>query len=93
MALISLLFFLLLVIISILFTTKRQFMTALLILETLVLVSLVLSLLILNMGDSSLFIFIMLLTLGVCEAALALGLLVSYIKLNGSDLIKVLSRP
>nr|BBA10559.1 NADH dehydrogenase subunit 4L [Megalophaedusa kuninoae] len=89
MSLVSLLFFVLLVVISIFFTSKRQFLTALLILETLVLVSLVLSLIFLGMAGISLFIFIMLLTLGVCEAAMALGLLMNYIKLTGSDYINV----
>nr|BBA10844.1 NADH dehydrogenase subunit 4L [Megalophaedusa kuninoae] len=89
MSLVSLLFFVLLVVISIFFTSKRQFLTALLVLETLVLVSLVLSLIFLSMAGISLFIFILLLTLGVCEAAMALGLLMNYIKLTGSDLINV----
>nr|BBA10061.1 NADH dehydrogenase subunit 4L [Megalophaedusa stenospira] len=87
MSLLSFLFFLMLVVMSLIFNTKQQFLVALLLLETLVLISLVLSLLLFSLGESSLFLFILLLTLAVCEAALALGLLVSYIKLNGSDLI------
>nr|BBA10364.1 NADH dehydrogenase subunit 4L [Megalophaedusa sublunellata] len=87
MSIVSFLFFLMLVVIGIFFSTKRQFLTALLIFETMVLISFVLSLMLIMSGICKLYIFILLLTLGVCEAAMGLGLLLSYIKMNGSDLI------
>nr|BBA10385.1 NADH dehydrogenase subunit 4L [Megalophaedusa subulina] len=72
-----------------LFATQHHFLLCLLILECVVLVSLVLTIFILNNSAGSLNIFILVLTLGVCEASLGLSLLVSYIKMNGSDKIKV----
>nr|BBA10064.1 NADH dehydrogenase subunit 4L [Megalophaedusa decussata] len=87
MSILSFLFFLMLVVMGIFFSTKQQFLTALLIFETLVLISFVLSLMLIMSGMGKLYIFLLLLTLGVCEAAMGLGLLLSYIKMNGSDLI------
>nr|BBA10574.1 NADH dehydrogenase subunit 4L [Megalophaedusa hakonensis] len=68
-------------------SAKKQLLPALLLLEALVLNALLLSLFFLSKSESSLFIFILLLTLGVCEAGLALSLLLSYIKVSGSDYI------
>nr|BBA10550.1 NADH dehydrogenase subunit 4L [Megalophaedusa expansilabris] len=81
-------FTLLLVLLWIFFSTTKQYMMAMLILKSLVLISLVLILFILCMYGASYLIFIMLLTLGVCEAGLGLSLLISNIKLSGSSEIR-----
>nr|BBA10565.1 NADH dehydrogenase subunit 4L [Megalophaedusa pinguis platyauchen] len=87
--------FLLLSLLIFLITTfiliNSRFLSALVILESMVLVSSVLVLVWLVKSLSSLTIFILLLTFGVCEAGLALSLLMSYIKVSGNDIVHTTS--
>nr|BBA10265.1 NADH dehydrogenase subunit 4L [Hemiphaedusa attrita attrita] len=85
--LLSLLFFL----IFLFYSIKNRLLPAMLILESIVLMSLLISMFLLEKTDSSLFLFLLLLTLAVCEASLALSLLMSYIKISGTDMIRVSS--
>nr|BBA10478.1 NADH dehydrogenase subunit 4L [Megalophaedusa dalli] len=70
------------------FATKKLYLTALLILKSMLLTALVLSIFILSISSSSLCIFILLLTLAVCEAGLGLSVLMSYIKITGGNYIQ-----
>nr|BBA10433.1 NADH dehydrogenase subunit 4L [Megalophaedusa awajiensis] len=88
MSLKFLFFTLLLFLLWLFFSTNKLFLMAMLILESLVLISLVFILFILGTYEGSYFIFIVLLTLGVCEAGLGLSLLMSVIKLSGSSEIR-----
>nr|BBA10760.1 NADH dehydrogenase subunit 4L [Megalophaedusa micropeas] len=85
-AFIFLIYFLLLV--AIFFNSKTHFISSLLILEAVVLVSLIISCFITSVVASSFSLWIVLLTLSVCEASLGLSLLVAMIKVKGSDLMK-----
>nr|BBA10001.1 NADH dehydrogenase subunit 4L [Megalophaedusa surugensis] len=78
----SLLMVLLLVIF---FSTKKSFLSSLLVLESMVLISLVLSISLFWLAGNDLFLFVLLLTFVVCEAGLGLSLLLSYMKITGSD--------
>nr|BBA10706.1 NADH dehydrogenase subunit 4L [Megalophaedusa pinguis platyauchen] len=78
---------LLIFLMTIFILTNSRFLTALVILESMVLVSLILVLIWLVKSLSALNIFILLLTFGVCEASLALSLLLSYIKVCGNDIV------
>nr|BBA10571.1 NADH dehydrogenase subunit 4L [Megalophaedusa puellaris] len=69
------------------FSYQSVYLNALLVLESMVLSSLVLSLFLLSTSMNNLYIFMLLLTLGVCEAGLGLSLLMSYIKITGSSYI------
>nr|BBA10106.1 NADH dehydrogenase subunit 4L [Megalophaedusa sugimotonis sugimotonis] len=69
------------------FSSQSLYLNALLILESVVLSSLVLSLFILSASMGNLYIFMLLLTFGVCEAGLGLSLLMSYIKITGNNYI------
>nr|BBA10613.1 NADH dehydrogenase subunit 4L [Megalophaedusa kyotoensis] len=69
------------------FSVKNQFLSALLMLETLVLTSLIFLMFLLSVYSSDLWIFLLLLTFGVCEAGLGLGLLLTNLKVKGSDFI------
>nr|BBA10547.1 NADH dehydrogenase subunit 4L [Megalophaedusa kawamotoi] len=69
------------------FSMGKKFLYSLLVLESLVLVSLLVNLLALGTVLNSMYLFILLLTLAVSEAAMGLSLLMSYLKMNGSDLI------
>nr|BBA10439.1 NADH dehydrogenase subunit 4L [Solitariphaedusa miyoshii]BBA10505.1 NADH dehydrogenase subunit 4L [Solitariphaedusa miyoshii]BBA10751.1 NADH dehydrogenase subunit 4L [Solitariphaedusa miyoshii] len=70
------------------FYTKLHYLSALLILEACMLIALLLCMCVVfnSFGTSSLFLTIM--TLGVCEAALGLTVLLSYIKVKGNDYIQ-----
>nr|BBA10262.1 NADH dehydrogenase subunit 4L [Stereophaedusa hemileuca hemileuca] len=70
------------------FNTKNHFMVALLILETLMLITLVISIYLLSLLQIEPFMFLVLLTFAVCEAGLGLSLLLTYIKTTGSDMLK-----
>nr|BBA10535.1 NADH dehydrogenase subunit 4L [Hemiphaedusa attrita attrita] len=85
--LLSLLFFL----VFLFYATKNRLLPAMLVLESLVLMSLLISMFLLEKTDSSMFLVLLLLTLAVCEASLALSLLMSYIKISGTDVIRVSS--
>nr|BBA10616.1 NADH dehydrogenase subunit 4L [Megalophaedusa subulina] len=85
----SVLMLTLLLLVILLFSVQHHFLLCLLTLESMVLVSLVLTIFILNNTAGSLSLFILFLTLSVCEASLGLSLLMSYIKMIGSDKIKV----
>nr|BBA10409.1 NADH dehydrogenase subunit 4L [Megalophaedusa rex] len=87
--LMSIFLFLLVVFCMILiFSTKNHYLTALLLLEVMVLLTLVFSFFIMYTCVHSVYISIILLTTAVCEAALGVSLLMSYIKIIGSDAIK-----
>nr|BBA10424.1 NADH dehydrogenase subunit 4L [Megalophaedusa schmackeri] len=87
MTILILLFSLFMFLVRLFLATKVRYLSALLLLESMVLVSLVFVLFILSMTASSLNLFILLLALAVCEAGLALSLLMSVIKISSSNLI------
>nr|BBA10376.1 NADH dehydrogenase subunit 4L [Zaptyx dolichoptyx] len=70
-----------------LFSTKFHFLGALLTLEAMVLILLVLTVSLSYWTLEGLNIYYFVLTLSVCEAAFGLTLLISIVKLKGSDLI------
>nr|BBA10655.1 NADH dehydrogenase subunit 4L [Megalophaedusa kubinaga] len=88
MFMLTLMLFLLLFLTMLFYSTHRRLMVALLYLESMVLISLMLAIFILWQTEGTLIIFILLLGLAVCEASLALSLLMSSIKITGSDIIK-----
>nr|BBA10127.1 NADH dehydrogenase subunit 4L [Megalophaedusa gracilispira] len=69
------------------FSTTTYYLKALLVLEALVLSSLVLSLFLMHAYGGPLFLFMLLLTLGVCEAGLGLSLLFCVLKVKSSDFV------
>nr|BBA10817.1 NADH dehydrogenase subunit 4L [Thaumatoptyx cf. diacoptyx RM-2016] len=81
-------FFLLLLILYLyIFSVQNHFLSILIILEAMLLILLSFSLgfsMTLMEGYS---VYLWILTLSVCEAAIGLTLLISYMKLNGSDLV------
>nr|BBA10382.1 NADH dehydrogenase subunit 4L [Zaptyx pattalus] len=80
--------FILLVVLHLFFmSTKKHLLAALLSLEAMVLILLIFSLSISFMILEGLNLYLFILTLSVSEAALGLALLMSYVKLKGSDLI------
>nr|BBA10637.1 NADH dehydrogenase subunit 4L [Megalophaedusa bilabrata] len=70
------------------FLTKKLYLSALLVLESMVLTALVFCIFILAASSMSLYIFILLLTMAVCEAGLGLSVLMSYIKITGGNYIQ-----
>nr|BBA10343.1 NADH dehydrogenase subunit 4L [Hemiphaedusa koshikijimana] len=71
-----------------LFNTKMHYLRAFLILEALMLNALVISIFTLSSVQINPFTFLILLTFAVCEAGIGLSLLLTYIKMTGSDSIK-----
>nr|BBA10619.1 NADH dehydrogenase subunit 4L [Tyrannophaedusa iotaptyx] len=67
------------------FMTKHSFLSSLLVLESMVLTTMVILISLFWVVGINLFMFVLLLTLSVCEAGLGLSLLLSYIKTTGSD--------
>nr|BBA10082.1 NADH dehydrogenase subunit 4L [Stereophaedusa stereoma] len=82
------LFLLMVLLLLFLFNTKMHYLRAFLILEALMLNALVISIFVLSAVQINPFIFLLLLTFAVCEAGIGLSLLLTYIKMNGSDSIK-----
>nr|BBA10016.1 NADH dehydrogenase subunit 4L [Stereophaedusa gouldi]BBA10166.1 NADH dehydrogenase subunit 4L [Stereophaedusa gouldi]BBA10391.1 NADH dehydrogenase subunit 4L [Stereophaedusa gouldi] len=82
------LFFLMVLLLIFLFNTKIHYMRAILILEAMMLTALLISFYVLSLLHGEPFLFLLLLTFAVCEAALGLSLLLTYIKATGSDMIK-----
>nr|BBA10109.1 NADH dehydrogenase subunit 4L [Stereophaedusa cymatodes] len=82
------LFLLMVLLLLFLFNTKMNYLRAFLILEALMMNALVISVFVLSSIQFNPFIFLLLLTFAVCEAGMGLSLLLTYIKMNGSDLIK-----
>nr|BBA10814.1 NADH dehydrogenase subunit 4L [Thaumatoptyx cf. aptyx RM-2016] len=80
-------FMLLLLLFLYLFSVQKHFLSILIILEAMVLLLLIFSLGFTSLLMNSMGIYLWLLTLSVCEAAMGLTLLVSVMKLNGSDMI------
>nr|BBA10301.1 NADH dehydrogenase subunit 4L [Stereophaedusa hiraseana] len=70
------------------FNTKMHMLRAFLILEAIMLNTLVISIFILSSFQFEPFMFLLLLTFAVCEAGMGLSLLLTYMKITGSDLIK-----
>nr|BBA10103.1 NADH dehydrogenase subunit 4L [Stereophaedusa tabukii] len=85
---INFLFLLMVLLFFIFFNTKMHFLRAFLILEALMLNALVITIFVFSSFMFNPFMFLLLLTFAVCEAGMGLSLLLTYIKLNGSDLIK-----
>nr|BBA10169.1 NADH dehydrogenase subunit 4L [Stereophaedusa tryoni miyakejimana]BBA10598.1 NADH dehydrogenase subunit 4L [Stereophaedusa tryoni tryoni] len=81
------LLFLMVLLVVFLFNTKIHYMRAILILEALMLTALLISFFILSLLHGEPFLFLLVLTFAVCEAALGLSLLLTYIKATGSDMI------
>nr|BBA10049.1 NADH dehydrogenase subunit 4L [Megalophaedusa kurozuensis] len=81
----KLMYLFLLVLFGTFFTSKKRFLNALLLLEIMVLMSLVFTIFLLVLMTKNLNIFLILLTLGVCEAGLGLGLLMVTLKSESSD--------
>nr|BBA10079.1 NADH dehydrogenase subunit 4L [Megalophaedusa kyotoensis] len=69
------------------FSVKNQYLSALLMLETLVLTSLIFIMFLMSSYSSDLWIFLLMLTFGVSEAGLGLALLLTNLKMSGSDYI------
>nr|BBA10469.1 NADH dehydrogenase subunit 4L [Mundiphaedusa decapitata] len=69
------------------FAAKSRFLTALLLLESLVLLGLVFAVFFLWIETLDLWVFLLLLTFGVCEACLGLSLLLTFLKISSSDYI------
>nr|BBA10745.1 NADH dehydrogenase subunit 4L [Stereophaedusa jacobiella] len=81
------LFFLMVLLLIFFFNTKVHYMRAFLILESLILTALLISFYILSLLQVEPFMFLLLLTFAVGEAGLGLSLLLTYIKITGSDQI------
>nr|BBA10664.1 NADH dehydrogenase subunit 4L [Stereophaedusa mima] len=84
----SYLLLLMVVLMLILLNSKRHFMRAFLILEVMMLTALLITINMLSSVQLEPFMFLTLLTFAVIEAGLGLSLLLSYIKVTGSDVIK-----
>nr|BBA10733.1 NADH dehydrogenase subunit 4L [Reinia hungerfordiana hungerfordiana] len=69
----------------------KYFMSTLLVLESVMVASLLITLNMSLMLNSGLSVFLILLTFIVCEAAMGLTLLLTYIKVHGSDYINAFS--
>nr|BBA10421.1 NADH dehydrogenase subunit 4L [Reinia masaoi] len=69
---------------------KRHFLSMLILLESLMVVTLVFSLSVVLLLPNSMSSFLLVITFVVCEAAMGVALLLSYIQMNGSDLIGTL---
>nr|BBA10355.1 NADH dehydrogenase subunit 4L [Stereophaedusa ophidoon] len=67
------------------FNTKLHFLRSFLFLEAMMLTALMITTTMLSTFQSEPFMFLTLLTFAVIEAALGLSLLLSYIKISGSD--------
>nr|BBA10826.1 NADH dehydrogenase subunit 4L [Phaedusa horikawai] len=76
-----------LIIVVCLFSIKTHFLLSLLWLEGLVLMSMTFTVFLADSIFMGWSIFFFTLTLGVCEAALALTLLMTFIKLHGNDFV------
>nr|BBA10139.1 NADH dehydrogenase subunit 4L [Megalophaedusa ducalis] len=87
MLLLYLLLLLLLLLASLFFSKKNHYLNMLIILEVMMMISLIVMLFILNVSFHNLSVFTLLLTLAVCEAGLGLSLLVTLVKITGSDYI------
>nr|BBA10112.1 NADH dehydrogenase subunit 4L [Stereophaedusa okimodoki]BBA10115.1 NADH dehydrogenase subunit 4L [Stereophaedusa okimodoki] len=70
-----------------LYETKIHILRAMLILEAMMLTALIISIFMLSSMANAPFLFLLLLTFAVCEAGLGLSILLTYIKLMGSDMI------
>nr|BBA10622.1 NADH dehydrogenase subunit 4L [Megalophaedusa albela] len=85
--------FLLLVALFILFmTSKNHYLSALILLESMVLTSLMLSIYVISNNVSNMWLFLLLLAFGVCEAGLGVSLLMTFVKITGSDFINPIPR-
>nr|BBA10349.1 NADH dehydrogenase subunit 4L [Stereophaedusa ophidoon] len=67
------------------FNTKLHFLRSFLVLEAMMLTALIITITMLSSFQTEPFMFLTLLTFAVIEAALGLSLLLSYIKITGSD--------
>nr|BBA10595.1 NADH dehydrogenase subunit 4L [Megalophaedusa ishikawai] len=77
---------------SLFLSSKYHFLSCLLLFEALVLLSLLAIFFALKMLSSGAWVWFLILTFSVCEAALGLSLLMSYIKLSSTDLISSTSK-
>nr|BBA10118.1 NADH dehydrogenase subunit 4L [Megalophaedusa oxycyma] len=93
MFILSVLSFLLVSLVFMFFMGPKSYLSSLLILESMVLVSLVMLISFFWVASYCLFLFILLLTLSVCEAGLGLSLLLSYMKTSGNDSISAIETP
>nr|BBA10334.1 NADH dehydrogenase subunit 4L [Stereophaedusa japonica oostoma] len=84
----SYLFLLMVFLYFILFNTKGHLLRALIILEALMLNALIIALFSLSSLHYEPFLFLLLLTFAVVEAGMGLSLLLTYMKVSGSDMIK-----
>nr|BBA10148.1 NADH dehydrogenase subunit 4L [Stereophaedusa vasta] len=82
------LFLLMVLMLFFLFNTKMHMLRGLLILEAMMLNALMMSIFILGNLQLEPYLFLLLLTFAVCEAGMGLSLLLTYIKIVGSDSIK-----
>nr|BBA10403.1 NADH dehydrogenase subunit 4L [Euphaedusa spinula]BBA10490.1 NADH dehydrogenase subunit 4L [Euphaedusa spinula] len=67
--------------------TMTHFLSALLYLEVMMFLSLMMVIIICLLVTGSIDSFLLILTLAVCEAALGLAILLSFLKVNGNDYI------
>nr|BBA10346.1 NADH dehydrogenase subunit 4L [Stereophaedusa azumai] len=70
------------------FNTKLHFLRSFLVLEAMMLTALLVTITVLSMVQTEPFMFMTLLTFAVIEAGLGLSLLLSYVKITGSDSMK-----
>nr|BBA10055.1 NADH dehydrogenase subunit 4L [Megalophaedusa nankaidoensis] len=68
----------------VLFSSKHYFLSSLLVLESMVLLSVVFTLFLFWLAEGNLSFFVLVLTISVCEAGMAFSLLMSFIKNSGS---------
>nr|BBA10427.1 NADH dehydrogenase subunit 4L [Pliciphaedusa aenea] len=81
------LYSLLLLLFMLFFYTQKHYLSSLLILEAMVLISLLLNGIVLCLAMNNMTSLVVLLTLAVCEAGLGLSLLMSFLKTSSSDYI------
>nr|BBA10217.1 NADH dehydrogenase subunit 4L [Zaptyx polita] len=87
MKFLSLLMLMLIILYLYLFTVFNSFLSTLMVLEAMVLITLIIiSVFSFNLSEG-INIFLIVLTLSVCEATLGLTLLISFVKFKGNDLI------
>nr|BBA10322.1 NADH dehydrogenase subunit 4L [Reinia euholostoma] len=68
--------------------TKKHLISSLLLLESVVIISLVISISVIALLNTSYSGYLLVLTFSVCEASLGLALLLGFIKITGSDYMK-----
>nr|BBA10487.1 NADH dehydrogenase subunit 4L [Oospira recedens] len=79
---------LLVLMVSLFFMKQKKWLSILLILESVMMLCLMNMIILMLLSGIKGDMFLVLLTFAVCEAALGLTLLINYVKMKGSDLVK-----